>query len=583
LAAYLRGEPPGAGPDGAEKQAVEEAWRRHKLRTEKVITNALRGTVPVDATGKLQWESAHPYLQTYLMQHAADAGTEAASALAQDKRFLAVTDQVTFSPYLGLAAFGPGDAPLFFGREAETAHLLALISDRLDKPGPLIVSGASGVGKSSLLGAGLLPALATGRLPARGSAAWPANLMRPGPRPLLELAATIAPLAGVPARDLEADLRADPARITGAIRKALLENTERDGNTTDRLVMIVDQFEEVFTQCADEQERRTFIKALSAAAGTTANGPAQAPMAIVVLGVRADFEARCAEYPDLANAVQDRYLVPPMTPSELQQAIVAPALAAGFHIDAGLVEILLHDAAGPSGAATAMPLLSYALDQTWRGRSGQNLTIADYERTGGIRGALAASAESTYHRLTTYQQAMAHGLFMRLIAVSEDGTWTAHPVSRTELTGSMPAGQERDLLAAIDAFVGERLLTLTYDTIAISHEVLLAAWPRLRAWLDDSRADQIVRTRLSRDAAEWMRSGQDPSYLYIGSRLASAHDAAARIVNTNQLPLSPSEREFLNASTRIGHRSARSQRMVVVLLIVVLLVLVIENVILLTR
>jgi hypothetical protein len=251
-------------------------------------------------------------------------------------------------PYLGLAAFQPSDTGRFFGREQLTAELVARAGELLSRPGLLMVLGPSGSGKSSLLRAGLLPAIVAGALPARGSWAWPRDLMTPGRRPLLELATRIASLAGIPAGALEADLRTDPARITGAIRQALLTNARRLANTPGfgppadpvvvdpgaggqyaeepdtglfaaeeqaasgpRLMLIVDQFEEVFTQCADEQERRTFIRALCAAVGTltpdiTTDGrpigqrvdTRDAP-ALVVIGIRADFYSRCAAYSEL--------------------------------------------------------------------------------------------------------------------------------------------------------------------------------------------------------------------------------------------------------------------------------------------
>lgn len=616
LAAYLRGEPVGVTLRSLEYQATEMIWRRHQLETEKVITNALLGTVPIDAAGRRQWDRAHPYLQTYLVQHAADTGTETASVLTQDTGFLAVTNQVTFSPYRGLNAFEVTDAPLFFGREQETAQLLALMSRRLDNPELLVVLGPSGSGKSSLLRAGLLTAIAAGSLPVPRSETWPRALIRPGRHPLMQLAIQIASLAGIPAGALEGDLRTDPASIILAIRQALLANTgrlakahgltartdpvaadmdsdqqaadvdiesltaTRQAATGPRLVLIVDQFEEVFTLCHDEQERQAFITALHAAA-TTETEPAQQPPALVTLGIRADFYARCAAYPQLLSTLQDSYLIPPMTTTQLEQVIVRPAQAAGSEIEAGLVEVLLADAAGLSGAVS-LPLLSYALDQTWRSRSGQALTVADYRRTGGIERAVAIGAESIYDHLTNSQQAMTPRLFLRLIATSEDGPETGQRVNRMEISGSVPADQAEDLLAVIEAFAGAGLLTLTDDTIALSHEVLLTAWPRLRQWLADSHAGQIFRTRLRTAAADWDHSRRDPAYLYTGSLLAVAQSYAATI-DTNQLPLSPNERAFLDASTRSMRRRMQRRRMLTVVLLVLLIVVAAETFALLSR
>ena len=159
----------------------------------------------------------------------------------------------------------------------------------------------------------------------------------------------------------------------------------------------------------------------------------------------------------MASALQDAYLVRPMSPPQLRRAITGPAQAAGFLIEEGLVELLLHDAMGSSGEV-ALPLLSYALDQIWRSRSGKVLTFADYRRTGGINGAVARGADRAYDRLTRSQQAMARRLFMRLIATSEDGEQTVHPVSRTELTGSLPPSQAEDLSTVIEAFTSSGLL-----------------------------------------------------------------------------------------------------------------------------
>ena len=169
-----------------------------------------------------------------------------------------------------------------------------------------------------------------------------------------------------------------------------------------RLLLVVDQFEELFTQCAEEGQRRAFITALHAAA-TAGHGPDQAPAALVVLGVRADFEARCADYPQLAGPVQDRYLVTAMTGRQLRMAITEPAKKAGSRVDDDLTGLLLAEVrTGQPGAfgAGVLPLLSHALDQAWRSRTGQALTLADYERTGGIEGAVAASAQRAYERLT---------------------------------------------------------------------------------------------------------------------------------------------------------------------------------------
>ena len=335
---------------------------------------------------------------------------------------------------------------------------------------------------------------------------------------------------------------------------------------------MVDQFEQLFTQCPDEQQRRAFITALHAAA-TAGHEAGQAPAALVVLGVRADFEARCADYPQLADAVQDRYLVTSMTERQLRMAITEPAKKAGSSVDEDLVEVLLRQVStrqpaasqavsggGTISGAGVLPLLSHALDQAWRSRTGDVLTLADYERTGGIEGALADSAQRAYDRLTPAQQTAARQVFTRLTATSSGGADTADRASREELTDGKTAAEVEDVEAVLEAFAAERLLTLAAGTVEISHEVLLTAWPLLRdTWLAETHADRIVRTRLHNVAADWARDSRDPSYLYSGSLLAAATETAARVRAdpARYPPLTQTERDFLQASTRAHRRSVR--------------------------
>ena len=305
---------------------------------------------------------------------------------------------VTGSPYRGLAAFGEQDAALFFGREAATSQVLERMSQHLAGPGLLVVSGASGAGKSSLLRAGVLPRIREdGLAAAPGAAWWPCVVFTPTRAPLDELALRVAPL-GADAAAVRRGLAADPVWFALTARQAALARphgppgtngsmAERDQQPREgRLLLVVDQFEELFTQCADEEQRRAFIAALHAAA-TSGHGPDHTPAALVVLGVRADFETRCADYPQLADAVQDRYLVTAMTGRQLRMAITEPAKKAGSTVDGDLAEVLLAEVRtgqpGTSGAGM-LPLLSHALDQAWRSRAGQAVTLADYDRTGGI-------------------------------------------------------------------------------------------------------------------------------------------------------------------------------------------------------
>ncbi len=367
--------------------------------------------------------------------------------------------------------------------------------------------------------------------------------------PLDELALRVAVLAGADAAAVRRGLGTDPAGLALTARQAALAQlrgypgdsngsaAERDQPSWQRrLLLVVDQFEELFTQCADEGQRRAFITALYAAA-STGHGPDQAPAALVVLGVRADFEARCADYPQLASAVQDRYLVTSMTERQLRMAITEPAKKAGSTVDDDLASILLsemHNGQPGTFGAGVLRLLSYALDQAWRSRTGEAVTLADYDRAGGIEGAVASSAQRAYDHLSPAQQAAARHVFLRLTATTSEET-----------------------------FAAERLLTLAAGTVEISHEVLLTAWPLLRdTWLADTHADRIVRTRLNHTAAEWARHSRDPSYLYAGSLLQAATDIAARIAAdpARYPPPGQTERDFLHASDRAHRRTVRRRR-----------------------
>jgi hypothetical protein len=252
---------------------------------------------------------------------------------------------VIASPYRGLSVFQEQDAAFFFGREAATIEVAERMARHLAGGGLLVVSGVSGAGKSSLLRAGVLPRIrAAGLAGAPGSRSWPCLMFTPTRAPLDEMALRVAVLAGADAAAARRGLDADPAGFALTARQAALARPPRsagepDGSAAEHhqpqqrlLLLVVDQFEEVFTQCADERQRRAFITALHSAA-TARHGSEQTAAALVVLGVRADFEARCADYPQLADAVQDRYLVTAMTERQLRMAITEPAKKAGSKVD----------------------------------------------------------------------------------------------------------------------------------------------------------------------------------------------------------------------------------------------------------
>ena len=492
---------------------------------------------------------------------------------------LATVSGVVDSPYRGLNTFEERDAPFFFGREAAATQVLARMSRQIDGSGLLVVSGVSGAGKSSLLRAGVLPRLRwIGLVSIAHARSWPCLLFTPARAPLDELAVRVARLAGADAAEVRRGLDADPAGFALTARQAALAQLGSPAADPDspaaehrwKLLLMVDQFEQLFTQCPHEEQRRAFITALHAAA-TVRHGPDHEPAALVVLGVRADFEARCADYPQLAGAIQDRYLVTAMTERQLRLAITEPAKKTGSSVEDNLADELLREVRTRhprASSAGVLPLLSHALDQAWRTRAGDSLVLADYERTGGIEGAVADSAQRAYDRLTPAQQAAARQVFTRLTACS-DGVDTAARAIRVELTEGKSAAEARDVEAVLEAFAAERLLILAAGTVEISHEILLTAWPLLRdVWLAETHGDRIVRTRLDDVAAEWIRNSRDPTYLYTGTLLAAATETAARISADpgRYPPLSHAEQDFLRASNHAHHRRTRRRESIIAFL-----------------
>ncbi|MFI5987359.1 hypothetical protein ACIBEA_41630 [Streptomyces sp. NPDC051555] len=407
-------------------------------------------------------------------------------------------------PYQGLAAFQPEDVLWFFGR-AEMAGRLRERVERL----PLVgLFGASGSGKSSLLRAGLV-----GALEADGGAAsrWRTILMTPTAHPLQELSDQVAKLSGGDAGRLNEELTADPAALDIAVRGALAA-----GPADTRLLLVVDQFEEIFTLCADETKAFRFVDALLDAT----HGPGR--RTTVALGVRADFLGRVTRHPGLTEALRDeaQILLGPPSQAELREIVVRPAARAGMRLDPELATVVLADAAEQPGS---LPLVSHALLETWHQRTGEELTAATYRACGGVRGALAQTAEGAYQRLAP-QQDLARRIFLRLAALGEGTEDTRRPIARAELSG-LAADDALD--EVLELLAGARLIVLDGEVVQLAHEALIRAWPRLHRWLTDDRASLLVHRRLTDAAQHWQALGRDPGALYRGTQLQTARAWAA--------------------------------------------------------
>lgn len=401
-------------------------------------------------------------------------------------------------PYPGLAAFDPEQVHWFFGRDQVTADLVAGLDDRLAGGGPLVVVAPSGAGKSSLLAAGLIPALARGALP--GSQVWPVVWASSGAHPLAALAVRVAERIG--AEPAEAVVAAgEQGRFAAFLAEALAAYAGKRGGTSSspRVVLVVDQFEETFTECREEAERQAFIAALCAAA--------RSAVVLVVLGVRADFYGRCLAYPALVNALRGPVALGPMSTDQLRVVITCPAQTEGLELEPGLVELFLRDlgvaedagSGAPGYDPGALPLLAHALRATWQHRDGQMLTVAGYRRTGGIRQALATTAERAYTRLSPPEQQFARQILLRLVNVSDqNGSGdTRRRVPRAWLVEALPLpGPAKVVDTVLEAFGRARLITFgtegdagrNGDSVEITHEALLRAWPRLADWISADRA-----------------------------------------------------------------------------------------------
>jgi len=392
-------------------------------------------------------------------------------------------------PYRGLLAFGPADRRFFFGRE----DVVADIAGRL-RPGRLLaVVGASGSGKSSVLRAGVVAAVLAGEVDGIDRA----TIITPGADPQL-------------------DVPDDP-----------------------RELVVVDQFEELYTLCHDHERRHRFIDALLAL---------RTPVAIAV---RADLYGQLSAHPELARAVAgDHVLLGAMSDAELERAVTAPARLAGLRLEPGLVELILRDVAGAPGA---LPLLSHALRVTWEHRDGRTMTVEGYRQSGGVASAVAQTADAVVKSVPADRHALMRNLFLRLTELGEGIEDTRRRVPVAEL---VPEGSSREEVEALlDRLAEARLLTLGEDTAEVAHEVLIREWPTLRRWLEEDRAGIRLHRELGNAARIWDSGGREAGDLFRGTRLGAAADWAAQHPNV----LNATERAFIDASVEESEHERRAQ------------------------
>ena len=462
-----------------------------------------------------------------------------------EERWRATTEELTIAqadaappePYVGLLPFQPQDADRFCGREQLVEDLVALVA----RCAVVVVIGPSGSGKSSLVRAGLLAAAARGAMPDGRN--WQTILLTPTGEPLEALAGNVAGAFGQDAARLREELgTGGPGALDIAVRQGM-----STGPHTHAL-LVVDQFEELFTLCPDPAVRDRFVDVLLDAAH------GQDRRTHVVLGVRADFYGRCLEYPRLVSALRasGQFPVGVMSEAELRRAIVEPAVRSGLAVEPELVATLIAEVAGKPGA---LPLVSHTLRETWQRRSGQCLTTADYRMAGGVHGALAQTAEQLYERLAPAEREAIRRILLRLTALGEGTEDTRRRAGRAELDALDGSGETGEVLQRL---ARARLVVLDGDTAELAHEALIKAWPRLHRWLSDDRESLRLHRELTTAALSWQALDRDASTLYRGARLGVVRGWAAE----HDADFTPVEREFVAASVDLAHaeRAATQRR-----------------------
>lgn len=419
-------------------------------------------------------------------------------------------------PYKGLNFFDEEDADLFAGREALTSKLtervLSLtlrhaqgraVSGSPSETRFLAVVGASGSGKSSLVRAGLVPALRWDK----ASADWDIHVFTPGAHPL--------------------------------------ENLPAAGGNGSHVLLVVDQFEEVFALCRSEEERAAFIASLLESASNP-DGRVS-----VVITLRADFYAHCANYIQLREALaKHQEYIGAMTDAELRRAIEEPARRGRWELEPGLVDLLLHDVGHEPGA---LPLLSHALLETWQRRRGRMMTLSGYASSGGVRGAIAETAEAVFaDQFTPEQRAIARRIFLRLTELGDE-TSTGDTRRRANFSELILKPEETAVTETVlKALADARLIITSEHSAEVAHEALIREWPTLRGWLEENREGLRLHRHLTESAQEWQSRGRETDALYRGARLAQAREWAL----LHREEMNPLEAEFLEASRTFAEQEA---------------------------
>jgi DNA-binding SARP family transcriptional activator/ABC-type glycerol-3-phosphate transport system substrate-binding protein len=425
------------------------------------------------------------------------------------------------NPYKGLFPFGEHDAEDFFGRE----RLVATLIERTATSSVVVLIGPSGSGKSSVVLAGLLPALRRGSI--EGSDGWPIAVLRPGSDPLGELRRALSAVTaeGQPGPP---PIRDDGLDLLRAIGRLLSDDT-------GRLVLVIDQFEELFLQSRDAADRDRFIRDLAEAVEDP-NG-----RLTIVATLRSDVLERPMSHPRLGPLIADGFVhVLPLAPAELEAAAVVPARQVGVQVEPEVAAELVAEVAGRPGA---LPLFQYTLTELFEHRTTTSVSFHDHRRLGGLSGVVARRAEATYGLLDRDARDACRQIFLRMVRLGDDGEVGRRRVVRADLDVPLT-----DLV--LERFGTARLLAFDLDrvtgepSVEVAHEAVFDVWPRLRAWIEDGRDQLRVQRSVATARQEWEQSGQKDADLLTGSRL----DVASAWCRRPIVDPTPDERAYVQAS-----------------------------------
>ena len=554
------GGPEAALSPGSPAYASPEQIRREQLGPESdvfslgvVVYECLTGSLPFGDSSSaeelidLQLNAPYPPLSQVRPDLPQGVSAAVARATAKDpaERFASVEEFIgalqvlepavvvgratttrvdAANPYMGLRSFDDGDVDRFFGRERLISELVGRMSGNTIASRCLVLVGPSGSGKSSVVRAGLTPSLRAGAVP--GSDDWFVTTMVPGTDPFESLEAALLRIAVNPPESLLSQIRDGERGLLRGLRRCV-------SSDDDRVLLVIDQFEEVFAGGAADSAD-AFLDALSVAVEDPTS-----PLRLVMT-LRADYYDRPLEHPAFAPILKETAVdVTPLAPDELERAIVEPARRAGVEFESGLVPRI---AAETVRQPSPLPMLQYMLGELFDRRSGNRMTASDYEALGGLSGALAARAEAVFASGTASQKAAARRSFGRMTDPST--TDLRRRVKVSDL------GDDPDVRWVLAEFGEARLLSFDRDpasrepTVDVAHEALLREWPRLVGWLAEDRELLLSADATAMAADAWVEAGRQPADLYRGARLERANELASSAPDR----LRSIDLEFIHAS-----------------------------------